>query len=1367
MATDDLARWARLHTDSAGLSPASPAERIEMQRVITLPPAGSGAVSAMTGGVLRDGRTVVITGHPSGEIVVRDLTGTVLRGHQMPFSVARLRAERLPAVDSMFVVEDNAIGGTFLSRLDPLGADRSGGFTHWLAGPASAISSTTGEGALVAVIGYRAFPLYEASTGTRLGQLLLGRLPTARSAALATTHNDQVRLVVATDFDNLYVWELSAVDGRPTAVTVADRLPSGPAVALQAENAAELYFPDSGERFRVPLPGRAAHEPLAAIPTAGGMILATTGVNGDAVTLHRVPTGDVLASLSIPDGTTALAAIPLADGTHLLAVTDRTGTVHLWRPAALPPPASTDVILVGEFRVEGIPVELASAELQDGRLVALTTVNDARSVLYDERGTVRARMAMAPDQASTCVLPDGRDGLAVKEKVNVTFVDLVSGQVTNWTSAHHLTIVGQAATGRLDDGTHVVIHGSTVRSIDLVSLHGALPIRRIPRQGGLDLAMFLGRLADGRQVLIAAAGMDDLAVWDVATGTRIATLEHANTSAARLATLPGGRPGLVDCKRSGIRSWDLETGSGREFTAPASPSLSNSSGTVRFANDVAATRENESTVELWSLTTGRLIGQVHHPAQVISLATSTDQIRMLTIDMNRVARLWRFGTPTAGAPPEVVDVTVQTRDNVSTNHAGSGLVFVESDGRTLLVRSGRYAAAFDPATLRERWEAGPFPNNAGGFCAQQTSTGPILAITTSDGFYVVDARTGTVLRRPAPQSGTAFLGVAFDPRDDGATLFLGGHNSQHIRNRWRTDDITSTPFNATGLTRPQMHLTARHQISGDRLILGYGSAAGEVLVIDADTMETLLLQRVDFSALPSAASRTTTVLFVDDSDGRPVVIVVGGRQAHALNLDGTVRWSRDAVPANWDAFNPAGVVRHPGHGWLMCLVRSESEVDLMDPLDGTVLGTVSAPEVSRLTAVAIHAADQDHVTVAANGFSPANQPALAVWHVTLRHVAAQQDPTIVTDPDRIRQAARGVAAAASTGWWVPLGAVLEAVRLLDGLPATGAEGVRLLRGLRWPADARLGLAMLLLADLDAEPRLAPPPDSDPATLLKTLITHVRDAHGTPDPPTQPITPAPVGGELVELLQFIGPAAVAADPLLPLRLRDTPEIIAYDFPRHGRPGGAATKVGTVDGIEAGVDGVVRTGTLSRILPSELALPPELFRIRWLRGETLYRRIDTETPQALGDVTVVLDVSPATAGPVEGVLRAVAHALTVTLWASGGHPWLVTASQPETRIAVDTGVQLSGIWTVRSLDPANLTEAIPATGHTIVLTGWRAVTTGLIRPAPNVNIVTAHATGDPPRRRPTSPHHWHLGPDADTTAINAVAANVLTAERPVHR
>jgi ATP-dependent Clp protease ATP-binding subunit ClpC len=260
-------------------------------------------------------------------------------------------------------------------------------------------------------------------------------------------------------------------------------------------------------------------------------------------------------------------------------------------------------------------------------------------------------------------------------------------------------------------------------------------------------------------------------------------------------------------------------------------------------------------------------------------------------------------------------------------------------------------------------------------------------------------------------------------------------------------------------------------------------------------------------------------------------------------------------------------------------------------------------------------------------------------------------------------------------------------------PLLAHPGIQKLRDLHWPIAARLGLAALLLHDIPL-PNWQPPAELTPTHLREQLTIAL---HGDTIPPQAPSPPIAalqtaadsVDERLLSLLALLGKEAVATEPSLPLRLAQrisqlpplTPQQRQWLDIKLRLDSGSRAKG---SGIGTEHAGVTFHGSLSALLPSQLALPRPIFYNRHHRNELLYRARTGQEPPRLRPTILVLDISPSCFGPVEALTRLAAHLIATSLQQAQMPVVLLTTDPLNTVQTLEQPVQLIEIWTQRCLN-----------------------------------------------------------------------------------
>ncbi len=264
--------------------------------------------------------------------------------------------------------------------------------------------------------------------------------------------------------------------------------------------------------------------------------------------------------------------------------------------------------------------------------------------------------------------------------------------------------------------------------------------------------------------------------------------------------------------------------------------------------------------------------------------------------------------------------------------------------------------------------------------------------------------------------------------------------------------------------------------------------------------------------------------------------------------------------------------------------------------------------------------------------------------------------------------------------------------------------------------------------------------------------------------------AAVTDQTVLMLEILGEETVATKPTLPLQVRHLISSLPQISVRHRGLLSANTAAAAhlqrqtaTQGAMGGVNGITRHGRLVNLLPSQLALPSDLFIARMAESELLYRlrHTDPETPPR--NVTIVLDTSPPTFGPIETVLRMTAHVLITTLWEAQHTPSLVTVDQPGLVRRIEDREGLVGVWTSRTLEPAGMQEAVATARRVgepvVVLTHHHAPQDVPLKPSADLRLLTTHVLDDVPTKWRSGGVHIHLEPSPKPTAIAQAVLGLL--------
>jgi hypothetical protein len=388
--------------------------------------------------------------------------------------------------------------------------------------------------------------------------------------------------------------------------------------------------------------------------------------------------------------------------------------------------------------------------------------------------------------------------------------------------------------------------------------------------------------------------------------------------------------------------------------------------------------------------------------------------------------------------------------------------------------------------------------------------------------------------------------------------------------------------------------------------------------------------------------------------------------------------------------------------------------------------------------------------------------------------------------------------------WSPLGLVADLLALTGAKPEEGLNDPDLIelgnhptfrrfRDLQWPPAARAAVAALVTAQYPhAAVYALPSVHLDEAAPVLREGLHA-SARRSPLRATAPVTGvAPVMGvadvraalaavpaRVLDLMVILGPQALAADPTLALRLSSCadrlPEIpaealavlskVSSEGSRHShREDLTAPRVATPDDGRDGTPMLLRHGPPHRLLPSQLALPDPVRQALEVGQALLYRTPAGRPPHAPVPLTLLLDVSPATFGPVETVLRLLAHLIVQGSWRAGTDPLLLTTAPLATTVEVTRPAQLAQLWTSRSLTPPDLPQSVaeaqlsdrPVVLLTHLQTALAQGITGIGHD--RLTVVTTQTPGT--AAPSTHPRHHHLPARPTAEELAGLAATLLT-------
>jgi WD40 repeat protein len=382
----------------------------------------------------------------------------------------------------------------------------------------------------------------------------------------------------------------------------------------------------------------------------------------------------------------------------------------------------------------------------------------------------------------------------------------------------------------------------------------------------------------------------------------------------------------------------------------------------------------------------------------------------------------------------------------------------------------------------------------------------------------------------------------------------------------------------------------------------------------------------------------------------------------------------------------------------------------------------------------------------------------------------------------------------AAGMWLGIGLIDDIVSITGGAidsalhnpllaAALGTAGVGRLRGLRWPPAARVGFVGLSCAELPAVDEWVPPDGTSRMELLRELMSSSTVAAGSAsvkvDVRAVVSALAGIDDDVIRLLEILGPRRVAADPTTPLRLLDRarqlpalPARLRLMLTAGDRRVQTNVQASGVERTQNSRPMAVRHGRPDSLVPAHLALALSVGALEQAvleaGQELLYRRYTIPSRPPLRPVVLVLDTSPPTFGPIEMVLRTVAHLAVVMSWQARVNPMLVTLTRPAHAREVGSTDGLMEVWTSRTLaspEPAAAMATAAGTGLPVVVLTTRHVALAHLSTKPSddtsARFVTTHGPHDrSPAAESIGRRHFHLPLDPGPERVTHVLTELLT-------
>jgi WD40 repeat protein len=1058
---------------------------------------------------------------------------------------------------------------------------------------------------------------------------------------------------------------------------------------------------------------------MAREPGGAAAVLATGGPDGIARIWDPL-TGELVRTLT--GHRTPIWSVDFGygpDGQLLLATGSHDGTARIWDPFT----GETLHVLTGHTGA----VAAVAWGYGSGRPFLVTASQDGTVRIWDPLTGELERALTGRDSgmwdASVAYRADGRALLAtVSSDGTVSIWDPDTGRAEDTFTAHD-HVMRSVAWGRRPGG-EPLLATAAIDPVARVWPDWADSAERTAQELAPDtgdmLALSWAPLDDGR-TLLATTTARALHVWDGFSGERLHTVPGEYSGGLNhldWAMAPTGQLLLAASTRGQVHVWDV-------VLEPA----------VRPASVAAASRE-------------RVTVRGGRPATILD-------------------------------PPE--DVTPAYPDIEGTRKRIERVsCAVRADGHLL-------AAAVAPPGEIQIWDisTGTFlrilthPEGVEGAAWWRGADGhPLLATGSNDNTARIwDPDTGELLRTITGHTNRV-VSVAWGYRPDGQPLLATGSDDNTAR-IWdpSNGELLRT---ITGHTGHVVSVAWGYRRDGHPL-LATGSD-DNARIWDPDTGELL-------RTLTGHTKRVWTVAWGYRPDGQPLLATVSG--------DSTARiWDPDTgqtvrtITGHDDRVYGLEWAQLPDGGQLLASAGGDGTARIWDPDTGDELASVPSRSSNRQAIALIQNPAGDLLMVVAN---PADEGGPAtVWRIATapdRDPAQHPEPSGYLSPWQADELSGWLLRLGGAGLWVPLGLLADLVELTgqasavrDGRLAAlaGEPGIVRLRELGWAPAARVAFGALLASQLTIPEHYAPPSDAAPTGLRDALVQALAERKGAAQTSPVPVrdvraAAARISERTVTLLSILGPATCAADPLLPVRLAHrVPQLPALS-PRElrllastgaRRPADGQVAAAGILRYSPGTAGLARTGPLTRLLPTQLALPRDLMTMLLAENQLLYRQHRAPAPPAPEPVTIILDTTPPTFGPAGHVLRLAAHLLATTLWEHDRFPALVTLTNPDTVTELRNPADLTTVWASSTLDgPAPALAAALDTavhlGQPVLFCTHHHTARGSYTTGPATRLLTAHHTPERPPPASASPWHCHLPPSPTQAQLSQVITRLLTA------
>ena len=410
---------------------------------------------------------------------------------------------------------------------------------------------------------------------------------------------------------------------------------------------------------------------------------------------------------------------------------------------------------------------------------------------------------------------------------------------------------------------------------------------------------------DGKTLAFGASG-PLIELWDVATGTNIATLEEHTALGTSVSFAPDGKTLASGTENGTILLWDVATGT--NIATLEGHTQTKEVESVSFAPDgkTLASASGDGTVRLWNTATGTTTAILRgHEAHVLCVSFAPDGATLASGAWDGSVKLW----------------DAATGQNIATLSGHGGRVRSVSfapDGTT-------FASASEDGTVK-LWDVatGNAATLSGHTYLVSTMAFSPAGTTLASNSYAWDGAInlwdGTTGRKIATLSGHTGLITSISFAPDGLTLASGAQD-RTVR-LW--DAATRT---ATATLEGHAHFVSSVLFSPDGKTLASGSHDGEIRLWDVATGQTIV---------PLSGHRDWVTSMVFSPDGKTLA---------SGSYDGEIRL--------WDVATGTTTATLEGHtsgavsmsflpdGTTLASGSRDSEVRLWDLATGTTAATLA------------------------------------------------------------------------------------------------------------------------------------------------------------------------------------------------------------------------------------------------------------------------------------------------------------------------------------------------------------------------------------------------------------------------------------------